>query len=152
VAIHLTTAGVDPASVRVAVYWNLSRYMWSIKTDEATSTDTGEVIPRGKVIGWADAEPFALTGARFHVSAKQHATGLAGTGKRGTKRNVVAWVVGKLADGAQHPTPSRRVTFHWTDPRSVFHYVDSGEPAGDADVALFTTSLRDGRAHGQVFV
>lgn len=151
-AIHLTAAGIDPASVRLAVYWNLSRNMWSIKTDEATTTDAGEVIPRGKVIGWADAEPIALTDAVFHVSAKQHATGLAGAGKRGAKRNVVAWVIGKLADGAQYPTPARRVTFHWSDPRSVFHYVDTGEPAGDAAVALFTTTIRDGRPHGQVFV
>jgi hypothetical protein len=109
-AIHLTTAGIDPTSVRVAVYWNLSRHMWSIKTDEATTSDAGEVIPRGKVIGWADAEPLALTDAMFHVAAKQHQTGLAGTGKRGTKRNVVAWVRGKLADAPQYPTPTRRVT------------------------------------------
>lgn len=98
--------------------------MWSIKTDENTVDSTGAVVKRGKVIGWADAEPLWLTDATFVVSRAQHQTGLAGTGKRGTKRNVVAWVTGKIADDAQYPVPSTRVTFHWTDPRSA----DTGAP------------------------
>ena len=144
--IHQTGA-VDPFTCRVAVYWNLSRNLWSIKTDERV----GEV-PKGRVIAYADSEPFALTACTFYVNRGMHQTGLAGTGARGTKRNVVAWVTGKLADGAQVMTGARRVTFHWPDARSTFHYVDSGAPATDSDVAVFrTVAGPDGKPKGEVW-
>jgi hypothetical protein len=146
--IHQTT-DIDLFACRVAVYWNLHRHAWSIKTDEAVGA-----VPRGKVIAWADAdEMLALTGCRFHVSVTQHRNALAGIGARGTKRNVVAWVVGKLADGQQVLPDPRRVTFHWPDARSVFHTVDDGQPITRADVAVFTTDRDpDGSPHGRVWI
>lgn len=140
--IHLIE-DVAVASCKVAVYWNLSRRVWSIKLDERVGA-----LAKGKVVAWADAEhAFALTGVTFHVSVQQHRTALAGTGARGTKRNVVAWVCGKLADSEQ-VIAGRRVSFHWPDARSTFHCVDNGAPIRNADAAVFTTV--DGA--GKVFV
>jgi hypothetical protein len=142
------TADVDPFSVRVGVYWNLSRHVWSIKTDEPVAG-----VARGKLIGWADGEPFALMSVMFHVNVTQHRNALAGIGKRGTKRNVVAWVVGKLTDGSQADATGRRATFHWPDARSTFHFADTGAPITNAGVAVFTTIAdADGRPHGIVHV
>ena len=125
--IHQTT-DIDPMSCRVAVYWNLHRHVWSIKTDETVGA-----VRAGKVIAWADAgEPITLTACRFHVSVTQHQNALAGIGARGTKRNVVAWVVGKLADGYQVIGEPTRVTFHWPDARSAFIYADDGEQISSA--------------------
>lgn len=142
--IHLLT-DIDLATVRVAIYWNLSKDVWSIKLDESHGA-----YAKGKVVAWSD-EPLTLTDAVFHVSRAQHQTGLAGTGRRGTKRNVVAWVSGKLADGAQ-VIAGRRVTFHWSDARSTFHSVDDGAPIARAGAARFAIVSRDGRRHGQVFI
>ena len=82
-----------------------------------------------------------------------HRNALAGIGARGTKRNVVAWVVGKLADGFQVIGEPTRVTFHWPDPRSTFMYADDGEPITAAGCAVFTTTHdADDTPHGQVWV
>lgn len=141
------TGDVDPFSCRVAVYWNLSRHMWSIKTDERVG-DT----PKGRVIAYADAESFYLTGCEFFVHRGMHQTALAGTGARGTKRNVVAWVTGKLADGPQVlPGYAERVTFHWNDARSTFHSVDTGAPVTGAAVAEFRTRAVEGGKAGKVY-
>jgi hypothetical protein len=143
------TSDIDPTACRVAIYWNLHRHVWSIKTDEAVGS-----VPRGKVIAWADAdEVLALTACRFHVSVTQHRNALAGIGARGTKRNVVAWVVGKLADGHQVIGEPTRVTFHWPDPRSTFIYADDESPISTAGCAVFRTDRNpDGTPHGTVWV
>jgi hypothetical protein len=83
---------VDPYACRVSVYHNRQRGGWSIKTAERVGD-----VPKGRVIAYADT--YALTDAVFEVNATMLAATVAGTGKRGTKRNVFAWVTGKLADG-----------------------------------------------------
>jgi hypothetical protein len=71
--VIVQTGAIDPREVRVAVYWNLSKRVWSIKTDERVG-DT----PKGKVIAYADSsEDIALVGARFVVNRTMHQTGLA---------------------------------------------------------------------------
>lgn len=143
--IHWTTE-LDPAEHRVAVYWNLSKHLWSIKLDERVGDHA-----RGKVIGWT-ADPFALVDVRFHVATTQHRNALLGIGARGTKRNVVAWVCGKLADADAQVICGRRVTFHWPDARSTFHCVDNDAPISNADAAVFTVENSSGRARGIVHV
>jgi hypothetical protein len=67
-----------------------------------------------------------LTGATFDVNRTMLASTVAGTGKRGHKRNVFAWVTGKLADGEQVlAAPRRRVTFHPFE-RPDFFVVETG--------------------------
>jgi hypothetical protein len=156
---HLTEAGaalgVDALfQTRLGVYWNLSKRVWSFKTDTAVGP-----VARGTVVAWADAsEVFALTDVTFHVSAAMHRNALSGKGKRvradgSPRRNVVAWVIGKLADGTiATPTPTR-VTFHWPDTRSVFHVAATGAPITSAGVAVFRTDTDpDGSPHGTVWV
>lgn len=141
------TGSVDPFSCKVAVYWNLSRDMWSIKTAERVG-DT----PKDRVIAYADVQDFTLEDCTFFVNRGMHQAGLAGTGKRGTKRNVVAWVVGRLSRSELSGT-ARRVTFHWPDPRSTFFYVDTNHPATTACMAEFrTVKLPDGKLKGEVWV
>ena len=83
-------ADVDPYACRVSVYRNLRTGGWSIKTAERIGD-----VPKGKVI--AHADECALTDATFEVNQTMLAATVNGTGKRGHKRNVFAWVTGKLA-------------------------------------------------------
>ena len=138
---------IDPRTVRTRTYWALGKDRWSIALDQSCFG-----MKPGKVIAWADAEDLVVATPRFHVNVVQHRNALAGVGARGTKRNVVAWVVGWIKDTDQFHAETR-VTFHWPDERSVFHVVDTGAPIRDADVAVFRT-VRDeaGKAHGKVYV
>lgn len=120
---------VDPFSVRVSVYRNLRTGGWSIKTAEKIRE-----IPKGKVI--AHADECALTDAIFEVNQTMLAATVNGTGKRGHRRNVFAWVTGKLADGRQVIPAPRRVTFHPFE-RSDFFVVETGETITSADVVVF---------------
>jgi hypothetical protein len=134
--IHLL-GHVDPYSVRVSVYRNLRTGGWSIKTAQRV----GEV-PTGKVIAHADA--CALVDCIFDINHTMLAATVAGTGKRGHKRNVFAWVTGKLADGDQVLAgPRRRVTFHPFE-RPDFHLEASGQTITEADAVLFDA---DGRCY-----
>jgi len=128
---------IDPFSVRVSVYRNLRTGGWSIKTAERVSE-----IPMGKVI--AHADECALVDCTFEVQQRMLAATVAGTGRRGRKRNVFAWVTGKLADGDQvlgHP--ERRVTFHPFE-RPDFYVVATGETLRQADCVRFKA---DGRCY-----
>lgn len=125
--IHQLTY-LDPYACRVSVYRNLRTGGWSIKTAEKHG-DT----PKGKVI--AHADECAVTDAVFEVSARMLAATVAGTGKRGHKRNVFAWIDGKLADG--HVVVSgQRVTFHPFE-RPDFYVVETGETITRADAVTF---------------
>ena len=126
---------VDPFSVRVSVYKNLRNGLWSIKTAERVGD-----VPKGRVI--AHADECALVGCSFDVSQAMLAATVAGTGKRGHKRNVFVWVTGKLADGQQVLAgPLQRVTFHPFE-RPDFYIVATGETITAADVVMFDA---DGR-------
>ena len=114
--IHQLT-DLDPYACRVSVYRNLRTGGWSIKTAE-----THGDIPKGKVI--AHADECAITDAVFEVNASMLAATVAGTGKRGHKRNVFAWITGKLADG-QVVVSGQRVTFHPFE-RPDFYVVETG--------------------------
>lgn len=141
-------ADIDPRDVRVRVYWALGKDRWSIALDEARCG-----MKPGKVIAWADDQDLTMLYPRFHVSVTQHRNALAGIGARGTKRNVVAWVVGWLkADTDLTFDPDTRVTFHWPDARSTFHVADTGAPITTADVAVFRTETVAGVARGKVWV
>jgi hypothetical protein len=126
--IHPLT-DVDPYSVRVSVYRNLRTGGWSIKTAERV----GE-IPKGKVIAYADE--CALVDCVFEVNRTMLAATVAGTGKRGHKRNVFAWITGKLADGDQVLADARRVTFHPFE-RPDFYVVETGQTITEADCVRF---------------
>ena len=119
---------IDPRAVRVSVYKNLRNGLWSIKTAERVGD-----VPKGKVI--AHADQCVLVGAVFEVNRTMLAATVAGTGKRGHKRNVFAWVTGKLADG-DVVTGDRRVTFHPFE-RPDFYLADTGEVITTADAVVF---------------
>jgi len=95
---------IDPHSVRVSVYKNLRTNGWSIKTAERVGD-----VPAGKVI--AHATECTLTACEFVTKSAAIVRMVAGSGPRGHKRNVFAWVTGKLADG-DVITGRNRVTFH----------------------------------------
>lgn len=122
-------AGVDPFSVRVSVYKNLRTGGWSIKTAERVGD-----VPVGKVIAHADR--CALTDCRMVVKAAAVARMVAGDGPRGRKRNVFAWVDGKLADGQVFLAGEQRVLFHPFE-RPDFHLETTGETVVRADAAVF---------------
>jgi hypothetical protein len=125
-------ANVDPYACRVSVYRNLRTGGWSIKTADRIGD-----LPKGKVI--AHADECALTDCVFEVSRTMLAATVAGTGKRGHRRNVFAWVTGKLADGQQVLAgPLRRVMFHPFE-RPDFFVVDTGQTIIEADVVVFDT-------------
>jgi hypothetical protein len=128
--IHQLT-DVDPYACRVSVYRNLRTGGWSIKTAEKHG-DT----PKGKVIAHADA--CAITDAVFEVNQRMLAATVAGTGKRGHKRNVFGWVTGKLADG-QVVVSGQRVTFHPFG-RPDFYEVSTGRTVARADAVAFDTN------------
>jgi hypothetical protein len=115
--------GVDPGvlSGELAVYWRLPEGPWSIRVGS-------------KVVAYADE--LTLTAAQFHVSQAMWRAGYEGTGKRGRKRNVVAWAIGKMADGEIASSPERRVTFRFFE-RGEFFDPKTGETFTDADVIRF---------------
>jgi hypothetical protein len=84
--IHRVT-DIDPFSVRVSAYRNLRAGGWSVKTAERVGA-----VPKGKVI--AHADQCAITDAVFEVNTTMLAATVAGTGRRGHRRNVFAWVTG----------------------------------------------------------
>lgn len=134
----------DPTACEVAVYRCLtpSKPTWSIRA--VSGADKGRVI--------AYADDVTLTGCRFVVQTRQWETIVAGLSKRGRKRNVLAWVVGKVADGAVVVSDPVRVDFNFYPehapegvPSGVFYRADTLAPVTDADVVRFST--RDG-SHG----
>lgn len=135
----------DPYSCEVAVYRCLtpSKPTWSVRA--TSGPDKGRVI--------AYASSCVVTGARFVVASKQWETIVSGGSRRGRKRNVIAWVTGKLADGAHVTGDTVRVDFNFFPeragdgvPSGVFYRADTLTAIGSADVVRFETSA-DG-AHG----
>ncbi|MEC4763804.1 hypothetical protein VT930_11885 [Mycobacterium sherrisii] len=122
---------VDPFSVRVSAYMNLRTDGWSVKTAERCGD-----VPCGKVI--AHADELVLTGCVFVTKEAAIARMVAGTGPRGHKRNVFAWVTGKLADGELFQPATHRVTFHPFE-RPDFYDVATGLTVTDADTVWFDT-------------
>lgn len=125
---------VDLFSVRVSAYKNLRTDGWSIKTAERVGD-----VPCGKVI--AHAEQVVLTDCVFVTKRAAIERMVAGSGPRGRKRNVFAWVTGKLSDGAVVLTEPRRVTFHPFD-RPDFFDAQTGETVTHADTVVLDS---DGR-------
>lgn len=131
-----------PATVlhsEVAVYFRLPKHQrdWAIRV--------GDLVV-------AHADTLTLTGCRFVVNERMWRAGYEGTGKRGRKRNVVAWVTGKIADGEIASSRfDRRVTFRFFehgdgsdhDRVGVFFDPATGETIADADAVRFTA---DGKA------
>lgn len=127
---------VDPYACRVSVYRNLRTGGWSVETAERVGS-----IPTGRVI--AHADQCAIVDALFEVNERMLAATVAGTGNRGHRRNVFAWVTGKLADAEQHMTDPRRVTFHPFE-RLDFYVVATGETITEAGTVVFEA---DGRCY-----
>ena len=139
----------DPTSCRVAVYRCLtpSKPTWSIRALDGT--DKGRVI--------AHADGVTLTACDFVVQSKQWQTIVAGLSRRGRKRNVIAWITGKIADGDVVTGDTVRVDFNFYPehagdgvPSGVFYRADTNAPLVAADVVTFGTSA-DGR-HGYAVV
>jgi hypothetical protein len=120
----------------VSVYRNLRTGGWPIKAAERVGD-----LPKGQVI--AHADECALVGCTFEVNGTMLAATVNGTGKRRHKRNLFAWVTGKLADGDQVLAHPRRVTFHPFE-RPDFYVVATGETITEAGVVL---SEADGRCY-----
>jgi hypothetical protein len=121
---------IDPHSVRVDVYKNLRTGGWSIKTAERVGD-----VPAGNVI--AHADELALTDCVFVTKPAAIARMVAGTGPREHKRNVFAWVTGKLADG-QVVIALERVAFHPFE-RPDFFAVETGQTVTAAGAVYFDT-------------
>ena len=142
----------DPATVPVRVYRCLteSKPTWSIVATEG--------VDRDKVIGYADE--VVLTACEFVVKRATWRNIIDGKAKRGRKRNVVAWVVGKIADADQVMTDPARVEFNFYPefapagaPVGEFYRVDSNEFVHSADAVRFTAEVgSDGKKHGRTFV
>jgi hypothetical protein len=145
----------DATSVNVRIYRNLSRagvarhYAWSIVADEGPDRD--------KVIGYTNHA--VLVGASMVVKRETHRKIIAGESKRGRKRNVVAWIVGKLADGENVTTGEVAIDFtfypeHATDGQPVgeFFAIDTGEIVHTATAVRFdSVAGTDGKLHGRCF-
>lgn len=128
----------DLSTGEYAVYHCLtpSKPAWSIRAIDG--------VFKGRVVAHADA--LTLTGCRMHVQTKQWETIVAGLSKRGRKRNVIAWVTGKLADADNVLAAPVRLNFnfypeHAPDgvPSGVFYRADTNAPVGAGDAVLFTT-------------
>ncbi len=134
----------DATSVRVAVYRKLgSGATWSIKALEGPDRD--------RVIAYA--EEVTLTDVEFVVKREQHRKIIAGESKRGRKRNVLAWMTGKIADGENVLANPVRVDFNFYpehtpegQPVGEFFRFDTNEIMHGADVVRFTSEGNSGRA------
>ncbi|WP_040635438.1 hypothetical protein [Mycolicibacterium phlei] len=127
--------GPEDVAGEVAVYFRLPKHQrdWAIRVGK-------------KVVATADT--LTLTDVRFVVNERMWKAGYEGTGKRGRKRNVVAWAVGRIAPEA---TPlaegdRRQVTFRFFergdgstpfDMVGVFFDPQTGETPDGAPVAHF---------------
>lgn len=142
----------DPATVTVAAYRCLtpSKPTWSLQATEG--------VDKGKVIGYAD--DLVLTNCSFVVRRQTWRTIVDGLSKRGRKRNVVAWVTGKLADAEQYMPEATRVDFVFYPehaPAGVtageFYRTDTGEIVHSADAVRFSTVTdAAGKSHGVAFI
>ena len=113
--------GRDPyAAGEVCIYKNLNNRRWSITAVKGNDN-------RGQLLGYADE--IGLVSARMVVKQSRREVIAAGG-----HREVVAWVVGKLAD--PHLTDARRVTFRPRE-RALFFDVASGEDITTADAVRF---------------
>lgn len=115
-------AGPDlPAGNRVAVYRNLHRSAWSIRSMEGPH--------KGKVAGYAQA--VALTGCHMHVNPRAQLK-IA----NGGARQVHAWIIGRLADVVDLNKP-QRITYQ-PHHRAEFFVVSTGRAIWTAPAVVFT--------------
>ncbi|AMS01078.1 hypothetical protein SEA_ARCHERNM_84 [Mycobacterium phage ArcherNM] len=106
--------------MRVFVYWNLHRGMWSVKALEGP--DKGRVIARHQNV------------VLRNVTGKVSEAGRQRVLREGRK-NVHAGLVGELVQGEAVNLPDRKVTYN---PRKYesFVYVDDETPFEGSDLAV----------------
>jgi hypothetical protein len=131
--------------IEVRVYRNLSNQVpevWSIAANEGPDA--------GKVIAYTDE--VSLVGCRMFVRREAHRKTLAGETKRGMKRNVLAWTIGKVADG-EVVIAGRRIDFDFFPvegrPCGEFYETESKDLVHEAGAVRFTAVTgSDMKRHG----
>lgn len=124
----------DRSGDRLDVYHNRHNRgdktrLWSIK------------VPNGRVVGYADR--LVVHDAGFVTRKTAIHRMWEGTGPRGTKKNVFAWVNGHVFDD-DGDRGSVRVTFH-PDEHDEFFMADAGPVRGDVGDAGSVWFDADGR-------
>ncbi|ALF02233.1 hypothetical protein SEA_LADYBIRD_92 [Mycobacterium phage LadyBird] len=108
--------------MRVFVYWNLHRGMWSVKALEGP--DKGRVIARHQHVVLRNVIGKVSEAGRQRVL-------------REGRKNVHAGLVGELVQGEAVNLPDRKVTYN---PRkySTFVYADTESPFEGSDLAVLS--------------
>lgn len=112
--------------MRVTVHFNLHLHLWSVTALEGA--DRGRVIMHTAQVGLRN------------VTTKYWANGYAKViADGGSKRRVVAWMKGDLADYVEPAADARMVTYN-PYRSSAFTYRDSGEVFVKAEALMFGAS------------
>jgi hypothetical protein len=144
--IRAVPGRVSVQGIEVRVHRNLSNQVaevWSIVANEGPDA--------GKVIGYSDS--VTLVGCRMFVRRETHRKTLAGETKRGRKRNVLAWTIGKVSDGEVVLPKGVEIDFDFFPvegrPCGEFYETISKGLVNEADAVRFTAVTGvDGKRHG----